>query len=456
MLKNAKILIVDDEIDVLESIKDSLGVKEYQIDVEMNSEKALKKIENNFYDLVITDLMMPKVSGVDIVQAVRSTQRDTLVIVVTGYASVETAIKSLKFGVYDYVQKPIINVAQIVERALEKLYLERKNKELGNQIKEMLSKISLLHDISTILYQVTDFDEASEMILDTLTEGLKINNVGLLHSNNHSSYKLVKYRGIPSTAVEKIQFSSLDTINNIKLSSDQATIIKELAGKLNISNAEVPVNESFKHCIITPINFHYNLLGYIIAFLNEKEIIDSENIIKLLKIFSTQISPKLYSFSQQTTAVTNAENMVLQCVAQKIKEADSLLAPISFALFRIVLLNTPKELSLLNDYLSVIKNIMTKHIENSGELTWLTRDTALFAYPAIDIFGMEDFCIKLVNDVEQLQMSGNKKSLVTIKYSCVSYPQSESSPDILTQVLWKNLFEELEKSLKTEHYKEIN
>jgi hypothetical protein len=197
-------------------------------------------------------------------------------------------------------------------------------------------------------------------------------------------------------------------------------------------------------------------LGYIIAFLNEKEIIDSENIVKLLKIFSTQISPKLFSFSQQTTAVTNAENIVLKCVAQKIKEADSLLAPISFALFRIVLLNTPKELSLLNDYLSVIKNIMTKHIENSGELTWLTRDTALLAHPAIDIFGMEDFCIKLVNDVEQLQMSGNKESLVTIKYSCVSYPQSESSPDILTQILWKNLFEELEKSIKTEHYEEIN
>ncbi|MFC2088028.1 response regulator [Calditrichota bacterium] len=444
MIEKSKILIVDDETDVLETIKDSLEEYAYQVDVEMDPQEALEKIKNNYYDLVITDIQMPNVSGVDIVKAVKSTARDTLIIVITGFASTETAIKSLQFGVYDYVQKPILNIQQIVERALEKLHLQRKNKELGIQIEEMLAKISLLHDISSILYQVSDFNEAAEMILDTLTEGLKITKVGLLlNNNNNSLYKIAKYRGLNSTLVNKIEFKSKDLINNQKLFSSKATELTDLNGVLNISDSVIPIDESLKRCIIVPINFHIHLAGYIIVFLGEQEITESDNLVKLLKIFSTQIAPVLHSFFQETDRIRSVENNVSKFIGQKIIESESSLSPISFAIFRIVMLNTPKEISLLNDYMSVAKNLIIKQAEEKGELNWLTEDTAIFTYPATDLFTIEKFCLKLIKIIEKLQISGNKETLLTIKYSCVSYPQVASSPGTLINILWKNLFEEL-------------
>jgi len=449
------ILIIDDDHDVLNTIKDALINIDFLIDCETNSNVALERIKSTYYDLVITDIMMPNVSGVEIVEAVKNTGRDTLVIIVTGFASIETAIKSVQFGVYDYVQKPLVNIQHIVENALDKLDLQRKNKLLNQKMKEMLQKVTLLNEISTILYQVSDFKEATEMILDTLTEGLKINRVGILLEDSTSSYVLVEHKNLVSTIVDKFKFHLNDRINNQQISHSIETVIDNLKGEISISDDRIPVDNSFKKCILIPIDFHVKLLGFIAVFPDANEIEDISDSIKLLKIFSNLIAPIVSSSTGKLQKVVDAERKVSSIIEEKIVEAKSSLAPISFALIRFVMLQAPHEESLLVDYLTLSKNTLVDKSNSHCEITWLTKDTVCVSYSGIDLFAIEKFCFEVSESIEKLQITGNKEAVMTTKYSCVSYPQVANSPARLENILWKHLFEELVKSNSVKKYNQL-
>ncbi len=102
----ARILAVDDEKIVLDSFRKILVLAGYSIDTVESGSEVLGLIRKNDYDFVFTDLKMPNMDGVEVTKAVRHLRPDIDVIVITGYASIETAVETVKFGAMDYVQKP--------------------------------------------------------------------------------------------------------------------------------------------------------------------------------------------------------------------------------------------------------------------------------------------------------------------------------------------------------------
>jgi len=102
----AKILAVDDETVILDSFRKILVFGGYSIDTVESGKEALGLIKKYDYDFVFTDLKMPEIDGVDVTKAVKHLRPDIDVIVITGYAAVETAVETMKFGAMDYVQKP--------------------------------------------------------------------------------------------------------------------------------------------------------------------------------------------------------------------------------------------------------------------------------------------------------------------------------------------------------------
>ncbi|HHM01422.1 MAG TPA: response regulator, partial [Caldithrix abyssi] len=97
-----RILIIDDEADVLQTIADSIRSDRYVVQTESDPRRALDRLKNENFDIVLTDLMMPGVSGMDIVHYIAGRERaDTEVVVITAHATVQTAIESLQMGVYD-------------------------------------------------------------------------------------------------------------------------------------------------------------------------------------------------------------------------------------------------------------------------------------------------------------------------------------------------------------------
>ena len=102
----ARILAVDDEPIILDSFRKILVVAGYSIDTVEKGREALGLILKRDYDFVFTDLKMPEMDGLEVTKAVKHLRPDIDVIVITGYASIETAVETMKFGAMDYVQKP--------------------------------------------------------------------------------------------------------------------------------------------------------------------------------------------------------------------------------------------------------------------------------------------------------------------------------------------------------------
>ncbi|MBI5020430.1 MAG: response regulator [Ignavibacteriales bacterium] len=102
----AKILCVDDEEVILGSFRKILVLDGYSIDTVETGQEALGLIQKHHYDFVFTDLKMPMMDGVEVTKSVKHLRPDIDVIIITGYASVETAVETMKYGAMDYVQKP--------------------------------------------------------------------------------------------------------------------------------------------------------------------------------------------------------------------------------------------------------------------------------------------------------------------------------------------------------------
>ena len=134
----ARILAVDDEEIILSSFRKILVLAGYSIDTVEHGSEALGLIRKNDYDFVFTDLRMPGMDGVELTKAVKHLRPDIDVIVITGYASIETAVETVRFGAMDYVEKPFTEdeLLQFLKTALIK--------RQDNLEKQMRHKIHLI------------------------------------------------------------------------------------------------------------------------------------------------------------------------------------------------------------------------------------------------------------------------------------------------------------------------
>jgi CheY-like chemotaxis protein len=122
----ARILAVDDEPIVLDSFRKILVLAGYSVDTVETGPEALALVRRNDYEFVFADLKMPGMDGLDVVKAVRHLRPDIDVAIITGYATVESAVSAMKFGAMDYVQKPFTE-DELVEFA-DQLLIRREDR----------------------------------------------------------------------------------------------------------------------------------------------------------------------------------------------------------------------------------------------------------------------------------------------------------------------------------------
>lgn len=116
-----RILVVDDEINVCKSIRRALVCDEYEIDMATSGEEALRKEAEKPYDVILIDLMMPGLSGMDLLRALKNQRSGAQIIMMTGYPSTKTSLHSMELGAFDYLPKPFIpsEIRNVVVKALE-------------------------------------------------------------------------------------------------------------------------------------------------------------------------------------------------------------------------------------------------------------------------------------------------------------------------------------------------
>lgn len=105
-MSRPKILVLDDEEIVRVSCQKCLTPEGYDVDVAANGVEGLAMTENNRYDVILTDLKMPDMDGMEFLARVKERHPDTKVIMITGYSTVEHAVKAMRMGAYNYIEKP--------------------------------------------------------------------------------------------------------------------------------------------------------------------------------------------------------------------------------------------------------------------------------------------------------------------------------------------------------------
>ena len=163
----ARVLVVDDEPSVVDVFREFLSAQGYELTVAASGEEAVKRIPALRPDIILTDINLPGLSGLEVMRFAKSVDSEIAVIVVTGYASASSAIDALRQGAYDYVTKPfdLDDVHQIVERAIANRRLKSINRQLVEELRqkneilrhheqELREKVRLATWQMTTLYEV--------------------------------------------------------------------------------------------------------------------------------------------------------------------------------------------------------------------------------------------------------------------------------------------------------------
>ena len=103
----AKVLIIDDERSIRNTLKDILEVESYNVDVAENGFDALCALEKNEYQVIFSDIKMPQMDGIELLQKIKEKGIESSIIMISGHGNIETAVDCIKKGAYDFIEKPI-------------------------------------------------------------------------------------------------------------------------------------------------------------------------------------------------------------------------------------------------------------------------------------------------------------------------------------------------------------
>ncbi len=166
-----KILIIEDEQAIRNVLRNILSEenKEYEIDEANDGLEGLEKIKDHNYDLVISDIKMPKFDGVEVLEATMKIKPETPFIMISGHGDIDTAVGTIKLGAFDYISKPpdLNRLLNTVRNALDRKNLVVENKTLTQENKRLKKKVSKKYEMIGTSTAISDIKEMIEKVAPT-------------------------------------------------------------------------------------------------------------------------------------------------------------------------------------------------------------------------------------------------------------------------------------------------
>ncbi|MFH1881743.1 MAG: sigma-54 dependent transcriptional regulator [Planctomycetota bacterium] len=166
-MREKNILVIDDDKIILDSLCEFLSLEGFQTSGAETLKSALAKLEQEHYSLVITDVNLPDGDGLELLDVIRENHPQTVTLVITGYGTIESAVKAIKQGAYDYLTKPIVDddLRLAVERAIKQQSLMSENESLRLQLEQKYR----LENIISHNYKMAKIFDLVEAVADTKT-----------------------------------------------------------------------------------------------------------------------------------------------------------------------------------------------------------------------------------------------------------------------------------------------
>ncbi len=248
----SSILVVDDEKSLRDFLAIMLEEEGYKVFTAHNTDSAVKLIKENIFDLVLTDIRMGKSNGINVLESAQKILPDTPVVMMTAYASAETAVDAMKKGAYDYISKPfkIEDVQLIVKNAIEKKKLSEENRLLKTalndrfQLPNIIGKSATFQRIFDLIEKVSR-SNATVLIHGESGTGKEMVAKAIHFNSNRKNYPFVSINcgALPENLLEselfgheKGSFTSADTLKlGLMESANKGTFFLDEIGEAPLS-----------------------------------------------------------------------------------------------------------------------------------------------------------------------------------------------------------------------------
>jgi DNA-binding response OmpR family regulator len=263
----ASILVIDDESIVQESCKRILVPEGYAVESASTGQEGLGKLADSSYDLVITDLKMPGISGMEALKKINHDDPDIGIIMITGYATTETAVEAMKLGAFDYLPKPFTpdELIGTVANALEKRKLLLETKHIEKAYREASAAISSSLNLNEVLTLI------AKSVVCLLK--LKACSVHLL-DEEHKTLKIKVSSGLSNTYLER---TSLDVDDSMQEAFAGRTVyIRDARADGRIANQAETRNEGIVSMLTIPLTVKNTVIGVLRAYTADSHSFDEK------------------------------------------------------------------------------------------------------------------------------------------------------------------------------------
>ena len=256
-----RVLVVDDEKVIREILADFLSLEGFEVRTADDGQSALKELEGNAYDLVISDLKMPGMGGLELLNELNRAHPGIVTIIMTGFGTVETAIDAMRHGAYDYVMKPfrIEEVVHIIQRGLEKKRLTAENLRLREAVS--------LYKVSEAIAASLSLDEVLSTVATAALDDVQA-DLALVYMGDEETGMVERFRQ------QSPRFIA-DLVSDLGLlGCDVPTLAEHFANEpvLNLSGARVRrflLNPSERHVaqamMAVPLRIRGKIMGFLVA-----------------------------------------------------------------------------------------------------------------------------------------------------------------------------------------------
>jgi DNA-binding NtrC family response regulator len=210
----ASILIIDDEKAIRKTLSEILSFEDYKVDEASDGEEGLKKFKESNYDVVLCDIKMPKIDGLEFLQKAVEANSDVPIIMISGHGNIETAVEAVKKGAYDFIQKPpdLNRLLITIRNAMERNSLVTETKVLrrkANKVQQMIGESTGISKIKETIDKVAPTD-ARILITGENGVGKELVARWVHEKSSRADNALVEVNcaAIPSELIERIIYIS--------------------------------------------------------------------------------------------------------------------------------------------------------------------------------------------------------------------------------------------------------
>ena len=283
-MSKEKIIVLDDEKSIQELCKRVLTKEGYIVETYSEGKEVLERISKEKYDLILIDLIMPKIDGIKILKEIKKISPDTDVIVMTGFATIDSAVETIRLGAWDYIAKPfeIDELKQKIKNCLER----RKLSSEVNELKEILT----LYEISQAMTSTLGLKQLLDLILKLACQALGADSGSImLLDENQKELRVEAYFGLNREVVENLRIKIGERIAGWAAGHDEPLLLINGLEKYK-EFSHLDSRPEIKSSMVVPLKIKDKLLGVI----NLNNTASSKNFtekdLKLLTIFATNAS----------------------------------------------------------------------------------------------------------------------------------------------------------------------